>query len=88
MRLKGFRFPTVVLASILEPDLWTSQRSVARSGEDFCRSWHASVQTYLDLFFAERDAVHDTGTRDLVWFGVLLVLCFQDGMVLRAVVAN
>lgn len=41
--------------------------------------------TYLDLFLAERDAVHDVCAGDLVGLGVLLVFGFENCVVLRAV---
>ena len=85
MRLEGLRLPTVVLATILEPDLWESAvcYSVERN-RMFQGLGTRMGTTYLDFFLTERDAVHDTRPRDLIRFGVLLVLRLQNGVVLRA----
>jgi hypothetical protein len=41
--------------------------------------------TYLDLFLAERDAIHNTCTGRLVWFSVPLIFGLEYCVILGAV---
>lgn len=41
--------------------------------------------TYLDLFFAERNAIHNIGASDFVWFRISLVFRLENCVVLRAI---
>lgn len=83
MRLEGLGFPAVVLASILKPDLHELVDAVHGEKKGFLES--SLGITHLDLFLAERDAVHDICPRYLVWFWVSLILEFKNCVVLGAI---
>lgn len=87
MRLERLRFPSVVLAAILEPNLLQAhKKNISHTdGGKIVDALSLGI-AYLDLFLAERDAIHNMGASELVWLWIDLVFRLQDRMVLRAVI--
>jgi hypothetical protein len=87
--LKRLRFPAVVLAAILEPNLLQAhKKNISHTDGGKIVDAPSLGIAYLDLFLAQRDAIHNMCASELIWLWIDLVFRLQNSMVLRAVIVG